>query len=58
VLGRVVRPDVRYTPASFALRGWRNVGGYAIQPEWADGHDSGLYTFPYLQRLSHETAAS
>ncbi len=57
VLGHIIRPEVRYIPASFQLRGWRNVGGYAIQPEWADGHDSGLYTFPYLQRPSHETAA-
>jgi DUF971 family protein len=58
VLGHVVRPEVRYTPASFELRQWRNIGGYAIQPVWGDGHDSGLYTFPYLQRLSHATAAS
>lgn len=58
VLGHVVRPDVRYTPASFELRGWTNVGGYAIQPRWGDGHDSGLYTYPYLQRVSREAAAT
>jgi DUF971 family protein len=57
VLGHVVRPEVRYTPASFALRGWAPVGGYALQLRWGDGHDSGLYTFPYLQRLSHASAA-
>jgi DUF971 family protein len=56
VLGHIVRPEVRHTAASFELRGWANVGGYALQPRWGDGHDSGLYTFPYLQRLSHETA--
>jgi DUF971 family protein len=28
------------------------VGGYAFQPFWADGHGSGLYTFPLLQALS------
>jgi len=40
-----------YTPASFELRGWQYVGGYAIQPTWGDGHASGIYTFDYLRRL-------
>jgi len=57
VLGHVIRPEVNYTPASFVLRGWANVGGYALQLQWGDGHDSGLYTFPYLQRLSQHSAA-
>lgn len=58
VLGHVVRPEVRYTAASFELRGWQLIGGYAVQPSWADGHATGLYTFPYLQRLSQQPAAS
>lgn len=58
VLGQVVRPEVSYTPASFVLRGWANVGGYALQLRWGDGHDSGLYTFPYLRRLSGHTTAT
>jgi len=37
------------TPASFELRGWQYVGGYAIQPQWADGHASGIYSFQYLR---------
>lgn len=28
------------------------VGGYALQPVWGDGHDTGLYTFGYLRELS------
>ena len=56
VLGRVVIPTVNYTPASFRLRGWQEVGGYAIQPVWEDGHKTGLYTFSYLQRLGTPTA--
>lgn len=52
VLGHVVRPEVTYTAQSFELRGWSVVGGYAIQPTWADGHGTGLYTFPYLRRLA------
>ena len=56
VLGRVIRPQVTYTSDSFVLRGFSVVGGYAVQPAWADGHGSGLYSFPYLQRLSAEAA--
>lgn len=56
VLGRVIRPEVVYTPESFVLRGFQVVGGYALQPSWADGHGTGLYTFPYLRRLAAEAA--
>ena len=52
VLGNIERPAVTYTPQSFSLRGFQVIGGYAVQPAWADGHGTGLYTFPYLQRLS------
>jgi DUF971 family protein len=27
-----------------------SVGGYAIQPVWADGHATGIYSFDYLKR--------
>ena len=57
VLGRVIRPEVTYTSQSFDLRGFAVVGGYALQPSWADGHGTGLYTFPYLQRLAAEAAS-
>ncbi len=52
VLGNVVRPEVTYTARSFELRGWVLVGGYALQPTWADGHGTGIYSYPYLQRLA------
>jgi DUF971 family protein len=39
-------------PESFQLVRWNNVGGYAIQPQWADGHSTGLYSFDYLRRLA------
>ena len=52
VLGKVERPEVTYTPASFELRGWQLVGGYALQPAWGDGHGTGLYSFRYLRRLA------
>ena len=56
VLGHIVRPQVVYTPQSFELKGVQVVGGYALQPAWADGHGTGLYTFPYLRRLAGEAA--
>lgn len=51
VLGNVERPSVTYSPASFRLRRFETIGGYAVQPTWEDGHGSGLYTFPYLKQL-------
>ncbi len=51
VLGHVERPLVSYKPESFVLRAVHVTGGYAVQPVWKDGHDSGLYTFDYLRRL-------
>lgn len=42
---------------SFQLLRFRPVGGYAVQPVWADGHDSGLYAFDYLKRLAQRPPA-
>jgi DUF971 family protein len=28
------------------------IGSYAVQPVWADGHRSGLFSFDYLRRLA------
>jgi DUF971 family protein len=55
VLGNVIRPEVSYNANSFELRAWSLVGGYALQPRWADGHDTGLFSFDYLRRLSAVT---
>jgi DUF971 family protein len=52
VLGNVSRPRVNYTEKSFQLIGFDLVGGYALQPRWADGHSSGIYSFTYLRRLA------
>jgi DUF971 family protein len=52
VLGNVSRPHVSYTDQSFQLTGFEVVGGYALQPRWADGHSSGIYSFTYLRRLA------
>ena len=58
VLGNIMRPEVSYTEKSFMLAGFGMVGGYALQPRWADGHDSGIYSFQYLRRLAEVTHRS
>lgn len=51
-LGRVVRPVVELGPRSFDLTKFQPIGGYALQLFWADGHSSGIYSYPYLLRLA------
>ena len=45
-------PDVPLTAKSFVLTGFVRVGGYAIQPLWGDGHNTGIYSFDYLYRVT------
>jgi DUF971 family protein len=53
ILGQLHKgPEEPLTPPSFQLRRMVNVGGYGIQPVWADGHDSGIYSFDYLRKLA------
>lgn len=56
-LGDVVRPNVTYTAQSFELSGWNLVGGYALQPTWGDGHNTGIYSYEYLRRIDPARAA-
>jgi DUF971 family protein len=56
VMGEVQRPHVSYGPHSFELRSFRLVGGYALQPVWNDGHETGLYTFRQLRALDEHAA--
>jgi DUF971 family protein len=57
VLGNVLRPEVSHTDASFQLDSFVVVGGYALQPRWHDGHNTGIYSFQYLRRLSSSTTS-
>jgi DUF971 family protein len=53
ILGKVYKnPDRPLSPTAFQLVRLSTVGGYAIQPFWADGHNSGLFAFDYLRRLA------
>jgi DUF971 family protein len=52
VMGNLyVGPQKSLRAESFQLKGIAHVGGYAIQPQWADGHSTGLYSFEMLIRL-------
>ena len=52
ILGEVYRSETRLSPESFRLLRCAVVGGYAIQPEWADRHSSGIYSFDYLRSIN------
>ena len=53
ILGNLYKnPEQKLTPAAFQLVRLVRVGGYAIQPVWADGHNTGIYSFDYLQRVA------
>jgi DUF971 family protein len=58
VLGNISRPHVSYSDKSFELNNFSIVGGYAVQPRWADGHETGIYSFQYLRRLSAPVTAT
>jgi DUF971 family protein len=55
ILGNVYKnPEQPLTPQAFELLRFDAVGGYAIQPVWADGHGTGIYSFDYLKRVAGE----
>ena len=51
-------PDKPLTAKSIQLVRINRVGGYAIQPVWADGHSTGLYAFDYLKRVADLSAGT
>ena len=53
IMGNLYKnPDAPLSPSAFQLRRLANVGGYAVQPFWGDGHSSGLYSFDYLRGVA------
>ena len=44
--------DPESVPADVAPRGLQSVGRYAIQVDWSDGHDTGIYPFERLRGLA------
>lgn len=52
VMGNLYKNPARpLTPASFQLVRLDKIGGYAVQPVWADGHMTGIFSFDYLKRV-------
>lgn len=53
VMGHVHKgPQQNLSPQSFQQRSFQRVGGYGIQPVWADGHSTGIFSFDYLRHLA------
>jgi len=52
ILGNLYKqPDQTLTAKAFELVKIASVGGYAVQPLWSDGHNTGIYSFDYLARM-------
>jgi DUF971 family protein len=52
IMGNVYKAAEKpYSAKAFQLLRLNNVGGYALNPVWADGHSSGIFSFDYLKRL-------
>ncbi|MDB6066789.1 MAG: hypothetical protein JWR26_2997 [Pedosphaera sp.] len=45
-------PEKPLAPNSFQLSRLANVGSYAVQPVWGDGHATGIYSFDYLRKVA------
>lgn len=57
-MGREHDPDdilVLKPKRSYTIEGIEQIGNYAIQPSWDDGHHTGIYTWDYLRRLCPKT---
>ena len=53
VMGNLYKnPDRPISANAFQLIRLEPVGTYAIQPVWADGHATGIYSFDYLRRVA------
>jgi DUF971 family protein len=56
IMGNVYKgPEQPLTPRAFQLRGITRIGSYGIQPAWADGHATGIFSFDYLRRVAAES---
>ena len=51
LLGRRYGGSPTLSANSFVLKSCAPVGGYGLQPQWADGHGSGIYSYEYLRSL-------
>jgi|SRR5579862_1877242 len=57
ILGNIYKnPERQMASSAFQLVRFSYVGGYAIQPVWADGHATGIYSFDYLKQVAAENS--
>jgi len=55
IMGNLYKnPEKPLAANAFQLVRIASVGGYAIQPLWADGHNTGIYSFEYLRRIADQ----
>ena len=47
-----VTADTAFSETQVTLKEIYPVGRYGISPEWADGHDTGIFTFKLLRRAA------
>jgi DUF971 family protein len=53
ILGNLhLNPAAPYSAAAFQLVRLQTVGGYGLQPFWADGHGTGIFSFEFLRQLA------
>jgi DUF971 family protein len=52
IVGNVYKnPEQKFNANAFQIKQISRVGAYAIQPIWADGHATGIFSFDYLKRI-------
>ena len=53
IMGNLYKnPERPLSPAAFQLRRLDRVGTYAVKTVWADGHESGIFSFDYLRAVA------
>ena len=58
IMGNLYKnPEQKLTAMAFQLVRIIGVGSYGIQPAWADGHGTGIFSFDYLKRIASENHA-
>ena len=56
IFGNVHGADPRTEFPGVTATGYEIIGRYAVRFIFSDGHQTGLYTFPYLQKLAELNA--
>jgi DUF971 family protein len=55
IMGNLYKgPERPLRPEAFKLRALTPIGTYAVQPTWADGHATGIFSFDDLRQLASE----